>query len=100
MMSCGKWAPLKLMAIVTLPHDARLVMGGDHIANGLKCKFATEPWRTLFELKPFNPMLGVAQSLQLKHGKFMEQISEVEAFFGLYAVNPFFHPVDVKGSDG
>jgi hypothetical protein len=30
----------------------------------------------------------------------MEQISEVEAFFGLYTVNPFFHPVDVKGSDG
>jgi len=28
-------------------------------------------------------MLGVAQSLQLKHGKFMEQISEVKAFLGL-----------------
>ena len=38
-----KWAPLKLIAIVVLPHDALLVMGGDHAANGLKCKFATEP---------------------------------------------------------
>jgi hypothetical protein len=35
-MSCGKWAPLKLIAIVTLPHDAWLVMEGDHTANGRK----------------------------------------------------------------
>src|SRR2546426_10412742 len=43
MMSCGKWAPLKLIAIVVLPHDAPLVMKGDHTAKGLKCKFATKP---------------------------------------------------------
>jgi hypothetical protein len=43
MISGGKWAPLKLIAIVVLPHDARLVMEGDHTANGLKCKFATKP---------------------------------------------------------
>ena len=43
MMSCGKWAPLKLIAIVVIPHDAPLVMKGDHTANGLKCKFATKP---------------------------------------------------------
>src|SRR6266436_7868552 len=46
MMSCGKWAPLQLIAIVVLPHDAPLVMKGDHTANGLKCKFATKPMRT------------------------------------------------------
>src|SRR4029434_7239504 len=42
MMSCGKWAPLKLIAIVVLPHDAPLVMKGEHTANGLTCKFATK----------------------------------------------------------
>src|SRR5207248_6805595 len=43
MMSCGKWAPLKLIAIVSLPYDAPFVMKGDHTANGLKCNFATKP---------------------------------------------------------
>src|SRR5262249_40678252 len=43
MMSCGKMTLLKLISIVSLPHDAPLVMKGDHTANGLKCKFATKP---------------------------------------------------------
>jgi hypothetical protein len=29
----------------------------------------------------------------------MEEVSEVEAFFRLYAINPLFHPVYVQGSD-
>src|SRR5215470_9726645 len=43
MTSWGKWAPLKLIAIVLLPHDGPLVMEGDHTANGLKGKLATKP---------------------------------------------------------
>src|SRR5437764_14450443 len=44
MISGGKWAPLKLIAIVVLPHGVLLVMAGDHTANGLKCNFATKPF--------------------------------------------------------
>src|SRR5882724_10618476 len=33
MTSLGKWAPLKLIAIVSLPHESSLVVGGDHTAN-------------------------------------------------------------------
>src|SRR4029434_6912713 len=33
MTSLGKWAPLKLIAIVSLPHESSLVIGGDHTAN-------------------------------------------------------------------
>ena len=29
----------------------------------------------------------------------MEQVSEVKAFIGLYAVNTLFEPIDVKGPD-
>src|SRR4029450_3245303 len=43
MTSLGKWAPLKLIAIVALPHAAPWVIEGEHTANGLKGKFATEP---------------------------------------------------------
>src|SRR5215471_21558787 len=43
MTSGGKWAPLKLIAIVLLPHDVPLVMKGDHTVNGLKGKLATKP---------------------------------------------------------
>jgi hypothetical protein len=43
MISGGKWAPLKLIAIVVLLHDVLLVMEGDHTANGLKYNFATKP---------------------------------------------------------
>src|SRR5215468_9721462 len=43
MTSWGKWAPLKLIAIVLLPHDGPLVMEGDHTAKGLKGKLATKP---------------------------------------------------------
>ena len=53
----------------------------------------------LGKLKPFDTVLDIAESLQLKHGEFMEQVSEVEAFIGLDAINTLFHPVDVKGSD-
>jgi hypothetical protein len=35
-ISWGKWAPLKLIAIVVLLDDTLLVMEGDHTANGLK----------------------------------------------------------------
>src|SRR4029453_9488125 len=33
MISLGKWAPLKLTAIVALPHDALVVMKGNHTAT-------------------------------------------------------------------
>src|SRR5262249_13901297 len=36
MTSLGKWAPLKLIAIVALPHASPLLMEGDHTANHLK----------------------------------------------------------------
>jgi len=49
-------------------------------------------------LEPFNPVLDIAQSFQFQHGKFVEEISEVESFFGLDAINMLFKPVDVKGS--
>jgi hypothetical protein len=32
----GKCAPLKLIAIVALPHASPLLIGGDHTANHLK----------------------------------------------------------------
>src|SRR5215813_8085643 len=47
MTSGGKCAPLKLIAIVVLPHDVALVMEGDHTANGRKGKLATKPLRAL-----------------------------------------------------
>src|SRR5215510_11769929 len=43
MTSGGKCAPLKLIAIVSLPHEVPLIIERDHTANGLKGKFATEP---------------------------------------------------------
>src|SRR4029453_3530220 len=33
MISLGKWAPLKLTAIVALPHDAPLLIEGEHTSN-------------------------------------------------------------------
>ena len=36
MISLGKCAPLKLIAIVLLPHESSLAMEGDHTANGRK----------------------------------------------------------------
>jgi hypothetical protein len=36
MTSLGKWAPLKLTAIVTLSHDGPLLTGKDHTSNRLK----------------------------------------------------------------
>ena len=39
----GKCAPLKLIAIVSLPHASPLFMERDPISNGPTCKFATEP---------------------------------------------------------
>ena len=50
-------------------------------------------------LESFDAVFCLAQSLQLKHGKFMEQISEVEAFIGLNPINPRLKPVDVEGPD-
>jgi hypothetical protein len=38
-------------------------------------------------LEPFNPVLDIAQSFQFQHSKFVEEISEVESFFGLDAIN-------------
>src|SRR5882672_7916265 len=43
MTSWGKWAPLKLTAIVALPHVAWWVTGGEHTLKRLKGKFATKP---------------------------------------------------------
>jgi len=34
--SGGKWAPLNLIAIVALPHDALLLSDEDHTSKGLK----------------------------------------------------------------
>jgi hypothetical protein len=50
-------------------------------------------------LEPFNPVLDIAQSFQFQRGKFVEEISEVESFFGLDAINTLCKPVDVKGSE-
>jgi hypothetical protein len=36
MTSGGKWAPLKLIAIVALPPQSPWVIGGDHTANHFK----------------------------------------------------------------
>ena len=65
----------------------------------LRSQFVTRAIDTPF-LKPLDAVFRVAQSLQLKHGKLMEQVIKVETFLGLYAVHTLFHPVDVKGSDG
>jgi hypothetical protein len=35
-MSWGKWAPLKLIVFVALPHATPFVMAGDHPANRFK----------------------------------------------------------------
>src|SRR5262245_39559333 len=43
MTAGGKCAPLKLIAIVVLPHDVPSVMEEDHTAKGLKGKLATKP---------------------------------------------------------
>ena len=49
MTSWGKCAPLKLIAIVSLPHDAPLLTAEDHTPNGVKCKFATKPANELLQ---------------------------------------------------
>src|SRR5262252_8675261 len=41
--SGGKCAPLKLIAIVSLPHEVSLVMEGNHTANGLKENLRQNP---------------------------------------------------------
>jgi hypothetical protein len=46
-------------------------------------------------LKPFDAVPRRAQSLQLEPGEFMEEVSEVESFFGLDAINTLCKPVDV-----
>jgi len=43
MTSLGKWAPLKLIVIVSPPHASPLVIEGDHTANDLNGKLATKP---------------------------------------------------------
>src|SRR5262245_59414300 len=48
--SGGKWAPLKLIAILALPLYARWVIGRDHSTNRLKRKFATKPLAHPFSL--------------------------------------------------
>ena len=55
--------------------------------------------RVLSCLAPFDAVFCLAQSFQLKHGQFMEQVSEVEAFLGLNAINSFCKPVDREGPD-
>jgi hypothetical protein len=42
MTALGKWAPLKLIAIVALPHASPLVIAGEHTAHGLNGKLATK----------------------------------------------------------
>src|SRR5262249_12988086 len=39
----GKWAPLKLIAIIALPLCAPSITVRDHSTNRLKCNFATKP---------------------------------------------------------
>src|SRR5262249_35485727 len=58
MTSGGKCAPLKLIAIVSLPHDGPLVSEGDHTANGLKGKLATKPIRFPRALQPAIGFVG------------------------------------------
>src|SRR5215471_3406430 len=47
MTSWGKWAPLKLIAIVALPHDGPLLTGENHTANRLKEKLRQNPCASL-----------------------------------------------------
>jgi hypothetical protein len=42
MTTGGKCAPLKLIAIVSLPHALPLIIEGEHTANGLNGKLATK----------------------------------------------------------
>jgi len=44
MTSGGKCAPLKLIAIVSLPHALPLIIAQEHTANSLKGKLATKPF--------------------------------------------------------
>src|SRR6516164_2654189 len=46
MTSLGKWAPLKLIAIVALPHDVPLLTAGDHTVNRLKEKLRQNQKKT------------------------------------------------------
>lgn len=57
------------------------------------------PAMHIASLEAFDAVFCLAQSFQLKHGQFMEQVSEVEAFLGLNAINPFCNPVDREGPD-
>jgi hypothetical protein len=50
-------------------------------------------------LKPFDAVPRVAQSLQLKHGEFMEQVSEVKLFLRLNPRDTLCHPVDIQGPE-
>src|SRR5262249_22481082 len=50
-------------------------------------------------LKPFDAVPRLAQSLQLKHGEFMEQVSEVKPFISLNPIYTLFHPVDIQGPE-
>jgi len=47
MTSGGKCAPLKLTAIVSLPHDESLLTGGGSYRKSLQIKIATKPLKEL-----------------------------------------------------
>src|SRR5262245_52639649 len=51
MTSLGKWAPLKLTAIVALPHDGPLLTGEGAYLKSPQIKIATKPlnWHQIFE---------------------------------------------------
>src|SRR5262249_43378540 len=63
MTSLGKWAPLKLIAIVALPHASPLVIEGDHTANSLTGKLATKP---AVGLNPFPLLLGQTAPMRVQ----------------------------------
>ena len=50
----------------------------------------------LGKLKPFDTVLDIAESLQLKYGEFMEQVSEVEPFVTLDAVDAIGDPAHIE----
>jgi transposase-like protein len=99
MTSVGKCAPLKLIAIVSPPHDALLAMEGDPTANGLKCKFATKLravkriTRPMLGFKSFDAaqatLVGIELMHMLRKGQLADgveqELTAAEQFYSLAA---------------
>src|SRR5215468_8270226 len=67
MTSFGKWAPLKLIAIVSLPHASPLVIEGEHTAKSPQMKICD---RTLMPPGAPRPMkMGWLYTLPEEHDR-------------------------------